>query len=86
MPTANVGENRAAAEREIDRYCVYPGQACSFMVGKQQIVDLREKALARLGSRFDLRAYNDLILASGPLPMEVLAAAVDQWTDSLQRA
>ncbi|ODU34443.1 DUF885 family protein [Sphingopyxis sp. SCN 67-31] len=83
---ANAGENRDAAERDIDRYCVYPGQACSFMVGKQQIVDLREKARADLGSRFDSRAYNDMVLASGPLPMEVLGAAVDQWTTSLQGA
>ena len=83
---ANAGEKRDAAEREIDRYCVYPGQACSFMVGKQRMVDLREQARASLGSRFDVRTYNDLILTSGPLPMEVLAAAVDQWVASAQRA
>ncbi|MDZ4048084.1 MAG: DUF885 domain-containing protein [Pseudoxanthomonas sp.] len=73
---ANAGEHRDAAEREIDRYCVYPGQACSFMVGKQQIVASREKARQRLGARFDTRAYNDFILASGPLPMQVLDGAV----------
>lgn len=72
---ANAGEHRDAAEREIDRYCVYPGQACSFMVGKQQIVASREKARQRLGVRFDTRAYNDFILASGPLPMDVLDGA-----------
>ncbi|MDT4889419.1 hypothetical protein FQZ97_1261130 [compost metagenome] len=73
---ANAGEHRDAAEREIDRYCVYPGQACSFMVGKQQILATREKARQRLGTRFDTRAYNDFILASGPLPMQVLDGAV----------
>lgn len=73
---ANAGEHRDAAEREIDRYCVYPGQACSFMVGKQQILASREKARQRLGSRFDPRTFNDFILASGPLPMEVLDGAI----------
>lgn len=72
---AHAGELHDAAEREIDRYCVYPGQACSFMVGKQQILATREKTRQRLGSRFDPRAYNDFILASGPLPMEVLDGA-----------
>ncbi len=72
----HAGEHRDAAEREIDRYCVYPGQACSFMVGKQQIAASREEARRRLGARFDLRRYNDFVLASGPLPMDVLAAAV----------
>lgn len=76
---ANAGEHRDAAEREIDRYCVYPGQACSFMVGKQGILASREKARATLGDRFDLRKYNDLILASGPLPVDVLDAMVAQW-------
>ncbi|MNI45480.1 hypothetical protein D3C73_999060 [compost metagenome] len=72
----HAGEHRDAAEREIDRYCVYPGQACSFMVGKQQIAASREEARRRLGARFDLRQYNDFVLASGPLPMDVLAEAV----------
>jgi uncharacterized protein (DUF885 family) len=72
---ANAGEHRDAAEREIDRYCVYPGQACSFMVGKQQLLATREKTRQRLGARFDPRAYNDFILASGPLPMDVLDGA-----------
>ncbi len=77
---ANAGEQPDAAQREIDRYCVYPGQACSFMVGKQQIVAAREAARRRLAGRFDLRAFNDLILASGPLPTKVLERMVEQWT------
>ena len=76
----HAGEHRDAAEREIDRYCVYPGQACSFKVGQQAIVDLRARAQAQLGASFDLRAYNDMILSSGPLPMEVLDLVVAQWT------
>ena len=49
------------------------------MVGKQGILASREKARAALGDHFDLRKYNDLILASGPLPVDVLDAMVAQW-------
>ncbi|WP_369059820.1 DUF885 family protein [Caulobacter sp. 73W] len=75
----HAGEQPDAAEREIDRYCVYPGQACSFMVGKAQIVASREAARKTLGARFDLRAFNDLVLGSGPLPMAVLDRLVADW-------
>lgn len=75
-----VGELRGPTEREVDRYCVYPGQACCFMVGKQQMVASREAARRVMGGRFDLRNYNDLVLRSGPLPMEVLDAMVKQWS------
>jgi uncharacterized protein (DUF885 family) len=74
----NAGEAPAAAQREIDRYCVYPGQACSFMVGAMEIRAARERARQRLGSRFDVRAFHDLVLRSGPVPIDVLHAAVDQ--------
>ena len=73
----NVGERPAGAQREIDRYCVYPGQACSFMVGASQIRAVRERARQRQGARFDVRAFHDLVLRSGPVPLEVLTAMVD---------
>ena len=73
----NVGEQPSAAQREIDRYCVYPGQACSFMVGATQIRAVRERARQRLGTRFDVRAFHDLVLRSGPVPLDVLSAMVD---------
>ncbi|ANF53661.1 bacteriochlorophyll 4-vinyl reductase [Brevundimonas naejangsanensis] len=75
-----VGELRGPTEREVNRYCVYPGQACCFMVGKQQIVASREAARQAMGGRFRLGDYNDLVLRSGPLPMEVLDALVQQWS------
>jgi len=77
-----VGELPGPTAREVDRYCVYPGQACCFMVGKQQIRASREAARRAMGSRFSLRGYNDLVLRSGPLPMEVLDALVRQWSAS----
>jgi uncharacterized protein (DUF885 family) len=72
----NVGEQPAAAQREIDRYCVYPGQACSFMVGATQIRAARERARQRLGTRFDVRDFHDLLLRSGPVPLDLLHAMV----------
>ena len=75
----NAGEAPNAAQREIDRYCVYPGQACSFMVGAMEIRSTRERARQRLGNRFDVRAFHDLVLRSGPVPIDVLNAAVDQF-------
>jgi uncharacterized protein (DUF885 family) len=72
----NVGEQPAAAQREIDRYCVYPGQACSFMVGATQIRAARERARQRLGTRFDVRDFHDLLLRSGPVPLDLLRAMV----------
>lgn len=75
----NAGEPPQASDREIARYCVYPGQACSFMVGANRILAAREAARARLGSRFDVRDFHDLVLTSGPLPMNVLEAIVAAW-------
>lgn len=75
----NAGEAPAAAQREIDRYCVYPGQACSFMVGAMEIRAARERARKRLGTRFDVRDFHDLVLRSGPVPIDVLHAAADQY-------
>lgn len=68
-------------QREIDRYIVLPGQATSYYVGMMKIVELRERARARLGARFDLRAFHDLVLGDGPLPLPVLEDAVDDWID-----
>lgn len=78
----NAGEQPRATEREVVRYSVYPGQACSFKVGANRIVAAREAARAKMGARFDVRAFHDLILMSGPMPMAVLENAVKQWADA----
>src|SRR3546814_13533212 len=58
---------------EIERYCVWPGQATSYMVGQTRWVAIREKAKATLGDKFDLRAFHDTALSAGAMPIEVLA-------------
>jgi uncharacterized protein (DUF885 family) len=64
---------------EIDRYVVWPGQACGYMVGKKTIERLAAKAKAELGPKYDLRAFNDVVLRAGALPMPVLERVVGDW-------
>ncbi len=64
---------------EVDRYIAWPGQALSYMVGELTILKLRDEARHALGSRFDIKAFNDEILANGTLPMAVLTQAIDAW-------
>jgi uncharacterized protein (DUF885 family) len=77
-----VGLDPGAAESEVDRYIVWPGQACSYKIGHNEIVRLREQARARLGDRFDLKGFHDAVLLSGDMPLEILATVVAEWTQS----
>jgi uncharacterized protein (DUF885 family) len=77
---ATIGETPGETRREIDRYCVYPGQACSFKAGANAIVEAREAARRRLGPAFDIRRFHDQVLGSGPVPMSVLAEAIGAWS------
>jgi len=77
-----VGLDPGAAESEVDRYIVWPGQACSYKIGHNEFVRLREQARARLGDRFDLKGFHDAVLLSGDMPLEVLAGVVAEWTQS----
>ncbi|WP_206793514.1 DUF885 family protein [Amycolatopsis sp. MtRt-6] len=72
-------EARAEIESEVDRYIAWPGQALGYMVGRREIQRARARAEQRLGSRFDVRAFHDLVLAGGQLPLSVLATVVDEW-------
>ncbi len=75
----NAGEQQEATDREVTRYAVYPGQACSFKVGANAIVAARERARGAMGGGFDIRGFHDLVLTAGPMPMAVLDAAIDAW-------
>ena len=76
---ATTGRSRAACTSEVDRYCASPGQACGYKVGHTEIVRLREKARAALGSRFDVRDYDDAVIRAGAVPLAVLATAIDDY-------
>ncbi|WP_410672574.1 DUF885 domain-containing protein [Amycolatopsis sp. cmx-4-68] len=70
---------RVEIEAEVDRYIAWPGQALAYMVGRLEIQRIRAEAEARLGSRFDVRAFHDLVLAGGALPLSALATVVADW-------
>jgi uncharacterized protein (DUF885 family) len=74
---SNTGRARAAAQSEIDRYCASPGQACGYKVGHNEILRQRERARAALGSRFDVKDFNDALVMTGGVPLTSLPAIVD---------
>jgi uncharacterized protein (DUF885 family) len=68
-----------AVTHEIDRYCVWPGQACGYKMGHLEIIALRDRAKRVLGERFDLRTFNDALLTSGNLPLTVLDKVMERY-------
>lgn len=76
---ANTALTKDNVVREIDRYFVWPGQACAYQIGKNKILELRERAKKELGPRFDLRKYHDTVLENGGVPLPVLETIVADW-------
>lgn len=66
-------------EKAIGRYIVWPGQATAYKIGMLKILELREHARVELGDKFDIRGYHDVILKSGPLPLDMLEEEVNKW-------
>ena len=73
------GLAREDATAEVDRYIVWPGQALGYKLGELKIRELREKARAALGDRFDLRTFNQEVIDHGALPLPVLERVIDDW-------
>jgi uncharacterized protein (DUF885 family) len=68
-----------AAIRATERYILNPGQATAYMIGMLKIVELRERAAAALGPKFDKREFHDLVLRTGSVPLTVLESEVQRW-------
>ena len=76
---ANTAASAVETLAETNRYIVWPGQATGYKVGMIRILELRELAKRELGAKFDLRAYHDLVLKNGALPMSLLEENVRAW-------
>ncbi len=72
--------DETSLDGEIDRYISWPGQAPSYMIGRTEILRLREDARARLGERFDIRTFHDRVLENGTVPLWALRRVVERWT------
>ena len=75
----NAAEPEGSAVREIERYCVWPGQACAYKVGQTVIANLRADAERTMGGRFDIKAFHDIVLLGGSMPLTVLQRRVREW-------
>lgn len=74
------GNNESSVVTEIERYCAWPAQACSYMVGREAINRMRSTAREALGDRFDLRGFHDTLLTSGEAPLSVMEGIIQDWT------
>jgi uncharacterized protein (DUF885 family) len=75
------GRGQGGISSEVDRYCAAPGQACGYKIGHNEMVRLRQSAKLRLGKRFDVRDYNDLIVETAGVPLAVLSKRVDSFVE-----
>lgn len=69
------GDNK----KEIERYIVWPSQATGYKIGMNKILELRENAKTKLGNKFNIREFHDIVLTSGPVPMNILTEMVEAW-------
>ena len=69
-------------ETELQRYVGWPGQATAYKVGEIRLRDIRARAEAALGDRFDVRRFHDALLVDGPLPLDLLDLKMDAWIEA----
>ena len=80
----NSADAKGGIVKAIERYIVYPGQATAYMVGKLKIEELRRKAEAELGPKFDIKGFHDTVLLAGSMPLDLLEKRVDDWIARLR--
>jgi uncharacterized protein (DUF885 family) len=76
---STTGMAEAEVISEVERYMALPGQACAYKVGELKILELREKARAALGAKFNLKDFHAVVLENGGVPLTILEQLVDEW-------
>src|SRR5690554_1200903 len=80
----NTPNAEADARKMVERHIVMPSQATAYKIGMLKILELREKAKQELGDQFDIRQFHDVVLANGPVPLNILEQFVDEYIQSAQ--
>jgi len=80
------GNSEADVIREIERYVVWPGQATAYKTGQLAILKIRADAESQLGDQFNLKAFHDIVLDNGALPLGLLEETVAEWVEDQKKA